>query len=311
MRRSRPSRTPSWARQRLLERREPYRIGTVPWSGLLLVAGADVQKDRIEVSVWAFGRGKTSWLVEHRLLMGDTAREAVWQQLSGLLNETWTHACGVQLPLQRLALDTGFATQEAYAFVRSAKDSRVMALKGQPRSAALLGTPTAVDVTIAGRRLRRGIKVWPVAVGLAKLELYNNLRKTPSVDEVTGEVIYPEGYVHLPMVDGEYLQQLCAEQLVTRRDRNGFPVREWQKTRERNEALDCFVYARAAAAACGMDRFEERHWLELERSLGVAAPPPLEPHPVSLIPEAAPSSGLAVSAPRRPRSVVRSRWLAR
>jgi phage terminase large subunit GpA-like protein len=28
---------------------------------------------------------------------------------------------------------------------------------------------------------------------------------------------------------------------VTRRDRNGFPVREWQKLRERKEALDCYV----------------------------------------------------------------------
>ena len=35
------------------------------------------------------------------------------------------------------------------------------------------------------------------------------------------------------------------------RDRNGFAHREWQKMRERNEALDCYVYARAAAAAAG------------------------------------------------------------
>jgi phage terminase large subunit GpA-like protein len=63
------------------------------------------------------------------------------------------------------------------------------------------------------------------------------------------------------------LQQLCAEQLITRRDRNGFAHREWQKMRERNEALDCYVYARAAAAASGLDRFEERHFQELERQL--------------------------------------------
>jgi hypothetical protein len=70
---------PDW--QRLVERREDYRIGSVPQGGLLLVGGADVQKDRIEASVWAFGRGKESWLVEHRVLMGDTARDAVWKRL--------------------------------------------------------------------------------------------------------------------------------------------------------------------------------------------------------------------------------------
>lgn len=300
---------PDW--QRLVERREDYRIGSVPSGGLLLTAGADVQKDRIEVSVWAFGRGKESWLVEHRVLMGDTARDTVWKALAAMLAEHWTHACGAPMPLARLALDTGFATQEAYALVRACHDPRVMAVKGVARGAALIGTPTAVDMTQGGKKLRRGIKVYSVAGGIAKLELYNNLRKTPEVVEDGVAIRYPTGFVHLPKVDAEYLQQLCAEQLTTRRDRNGFPVREWQKMRERNEALDCYVYARAAASSAGLDRFEERHWRELERQIGVA-PPPDEPPPIHDIElnEATPSGGLAVSGNRNTgRRVIKSRWL--
>jgi len=302
---------PDW--QRLLERREDYAIGTIPAGGLLLTAGADVQKDRIEVSVWAFGRGKTCWLVEHRVLMGDTAREAVWQRLADLLAETWTHESGAPLPLARLAIDTGFATQEAYAFVRRVRDSRVMAVKGVAKGAALIGTPTAVDVTLAGRKLRRGVKVFSVAVGIAKRELYDHLRLAPEVAEDGVRPDYPAGYVHLPKIDAEFLQQLCAEQLVTRRDRHGFAVREWQKMRERNEALDCYVYARAAASAAGLDRFEERHWRELERQLGL--PPPGEPMPsnempIERPPEATHRGGLGVSATRHPgRRVIRSPWL--
>ena len=305
---------PDW--QRLLERREDYPIGHIPVGGLLLVGGADVQKDRIEMSVWAFGRGKTSWLIEHRVLMGDTARDDVWRRLEGMLNETWTRSSfskSVQMPLARLAIDTGFATQEAYAFVRACRDPRVMAVKGVARGAALIGTPTAVDVSQGGKKLRRGIKVYSVAVGIAKLELYNNLRKQVEieVDEDDPEIeimSYPPGYVHLPKVDAEYLQQLCAEQLVTRRDRNGYPVREWQKMRERNEALDCYVYARAAASAAGLDRFEERHWRELERQIGFS--PPGDPDPQTEQPtEATQRGGLAVSAtPRTGRRVIRSRW---
>ena len=34
-----------------------------PAGGLFLTAGADVQKDRIEVDVWAWGRGLESWLL--------------------------------------------------------------------------------------------------------------------------------------------------------------------------------------------------------------------------------------------------------
>jgi phage terminase large subunit GpA-like protein len=310
---------PDW--QRLVERREDYPVGSVPAGGLLLVGSADVQKDRIEASVWAYGRGKEAWLVEHRVLMGDTARDAVWKRLAEMIAETWTHASGAQMPLARFALDTGFATQEAYAFVRACHDPRVMAVKGVTRGAALIGTPTAVEVTRGGKKLRRGIKLYAVAVGIAKLEFYNNLRKAPEVGE-DGEITrYPVGYVHLPKVDAEFIQQLCAEQLVTRRDRNGFPVREWQKMRERNEALDCYVYGRAAAAAAGLDRFEERHWRELERQLGVERPPdepPPDPAPQAPEPqEATHRGGLAVSGPRTHdtrtagRRVIKSRWLTR
>ena len=298
---------PDW--QRLLERREDYRIGTIPAGGLLLTGGADVQKDRIEVSLWAFGRSKESWLVEHRVLMGDTARAEVWNALVKLLGETWTHASGASIPLVRLALDTGFATQEAYAFVRSLKDTRVMAVKGIAHGAALVGTPTAVDVSTGGKKLRRGIKLYSVAGGIAKLEFYNNLRKSADVTEDGVTPIYPAGYVHLPKVDGEFIQQLCAEQLITRQDRNGFARREWQKMRERNEALDCYVYARAAAATAGLDRFEERHWRELEKQLGLAPPEASAIHTNPV--EATASGGLAVSAPTQPRRrVIRSRWLS-
>ena len=297
---------PDW--QRLVARREDYRVGTVPQGGLLLVGAADVQKDRIEASVWAFGRGKESWLVEHRVLMGDTARDTVWKRLAELLAETWTHASGAAMPLVRFALDTGFATQEAYAFVRACRDSRVMAVKGVPRGAALIGTPTAIDVSQGGKKLRRGIKVYTVAVSIAKLEFYNNLRKSADVGEDGLTTVFPSGFVHLPKIDAEFIQQLCAEQLITRRDRNGFPVREWQKMRERNEALDCYVYARAAASAAGLDRFEERHWRELERQLGLSSPPALET-PTESINEATQRGGLAVSATPSRRRVIKSRWL--
>ena len=48
----------------------------------------------------------------------------------------------------------------------------------------------------------------------------------------------------------------------------GFPRGSWEKEPgRRNEALDCRVYARAAAAIYGIDRFEERHWRRMEEAL--------------------------------------------
>ena len=80
----------------------------------------------------------------------------------------------------------------------------------------------------------------------------------------------PYGLENLPRgADSEWLKQLTAEQLVTVRNKRGFAKLEWQKLRERNEALDTRVYARAAAWILGADRFDERMWRQLEKQAGV------------------------------------------
>jgi phage terminase large subunit GpA-like protein len=179
----------------------------------------------------------------------------------------------------------------------------------------LIGTPTAIDVSQGGKKLRRGIKVHPVAVGIAKLEFYNNLRKSAEMAEDGSTPTYPAGYVHLPKMDAEYLQQLCAEQLLTRHDRNGYSVRSWQKIRDRNEALDCYVYARAAASNAGLDRFEARHWADMERQLTTPqqpGPPSAVLPPVKSVAPAAVPPPVGAAPPNLPqprRRIIKSRWL--
>jgi phage terminase large subunit GpA-like protein len=74
--------------------------------------------------------------------------------------------------------------------------------------------------------------------------------------------------VHLPAgITTEWVKQLTAEQLVTVRDRRGFSKLEWRQMRERNEALDCRVYARAAAWLLGIDRWTEAKWQSLEQQV--------------------------------------------
>ena len=58
-------------------------------------------------------------------------------------------------------------------------------------------------------------------------------------------------------------------ELVTVKTKRGFQKLDWQKPRERSEALDCRVYA--AAWIAGADRWPERKWAEMERELGVKA----------------------------------------
>lgn len=250
---------PEW--QILFDKREDYQQEIVPSGGLFLTAGADVQKDRIECEVVAWGRNKESWSVGYFIINGDTAREEVWNELSEFSKRYFEHSSGVMLPISRFAIDSGFATQQVYNWVRKQPINFAMAIKGTDSGVTPLCLPTRVDLNINGKRLRRGAKVWSVGTSILKSELYQFLRLTQNENES-----YPAGYCHFPKYDSEYFKQLTAEQLVTKMVR-GYQKREWQKTRERNEALDCRVYARAASISFGIEQFTETKWRNLEKAL--------------------------------------------
>ena len=264
---------PEW--QRLYDRREDYRLCTVPAGGLFLTAGVDVQDNRLEVEIVAWGRDRESWSVDYRVFMGRPSEAEVWKNIDALLDERFTHDSGVTLGIARLAVDTGgHCTPAVYDWVRGKKTDRVIAIKGVLNPGAAIGTRKDSDVTTEGKRKRRGLSLWPVGTSFCKSELYGYLRKERPTDAQrdAGER-FPAGYCHFPKYDEEFFKQLTAERLVTVKDNRGFPHREWRKMRERNEALDCRVYARAAAASKGIDRYNEAAWSELERALGRAALP--------------------------------------
>jgi phage terminase large subunit GpA-like protein len=266
--------------------KEDWKPGSIPAGGLFLTAGADVQKDRIEVDVWAWGRGLESWLIDHMLIEGGPGDPACWQKLGDLLSQTWLHAGGTPLTIARLAIDTGYETAAVYAWARQAGFGHVAPVKGFEgfnRASPVTG-PTYVDATVGGKRLRRGARLWTVATSTFKAETYRFLRQgRPVPKEVAAGASFPPGTVHLPSwADSEWLKQLTAEQLVTVKTKRGFTKLEWQKMRERNEALDCRVYARAAAWIVGADRWSDARWQDLERQLLAEKADPERQEPAAL-----------------------------
>lgn len=264
--------------EKLMARREDgqdgkphYRLGVAPDGVLFLTAGVDVQKTWLEGYVWGWGRGKQRWVVDHLRIEESPYNPAAWEQLTEFLNGTWPHESGSELSLVRLGIDTGHATQEVYAWCKQQGSGRVLAVDGRSSGPSILGAPSMVEVTVGGRRIKSGVKLWPVNVSMAKSELYGLLGKErPAAGDP-----YPAGWVHFAEdLPEEFFRQITAEQLVSRVVK-GYRKHEWVKSRERNEALDCANYARAAAAAFGMDRFGEQRWLELEGlSVAVRFPVP-------------------------------------
>lgn len=244
---------PDW--ERLYQRREPYPIGTVPAGPVVLTAGVDVQKDRLVYEVVGWAPNKESWSVDAGELHGDTSLEAghtesPWTKLDELLGRTFDGGEHRQLPIAMMAVDSGYNTQVVYGWCRQHAMSRVIATKGFSGARMLIGAPSPVDVTIRGRKMQRGYKVWSVGVDLAKAELYGWLR----LALVGGEA--PAGYCHFPEHADDFFKQLTAEHLVTVANRRTGRARlEWQVLPNRqNHWLDARILARAAAAVLGIDR---------------------------------------------------------
>jgi phage terminase large subunit GpA-like protein len=293
--------------ERLYERRESYRRGEVPDRALVLVAGVDIQHDRIECEVVGYGRGLESWSVDHLVFQGDPTRPEVWAQFDEhVRNETWERRDGQLMKLARIAVDSGDNTAAVYSWWRSVSDPRVMLLKGAARNDHPLSQPSWVEVRKDGRKVKRGVQVWSVGVDYFKSELLEGWLRLPKPED--GQAL--PGYCHFPHYPRSYFDQLTAEEKVIERTKNGFQRHVWRKVRDRNEALDLRVYARAAAMAERLDAFRERHWSELEERLGVAAATPAGPtslpqvvpppaHEVAKATAPAPRTGWGSRAPAR------------
>ncbi len=249
---------PPW--ENLYNRRETYRLNIPNNEVVFLTAGVDVQKDRLELEIVGWCRGKRSYSVDYRVISGDTSSPAVWNELAKVVGETWQREDGVELPLRLMSVDTGYNTQHVYDFCRRFDITRVIPIKGQDKQQLMVSAPKAVDVSAAGKKIGK-VRVWHVGVSLIKSEVYGFLKL-----EKDEKGVPPSGYCHFPQYNHEYFRGITAEHLQFKTDKRGFKTYEWVKKYERNEPLDCRVYARAAASVLGMDRFKDEHWTEMERT---------------------------------------------
>jgi phage terminase large subunit GpA-like protein len=228
---------PSW--ERILVRRGGYRAGTLSpeAEALFLTAAVDVQADRLEAEIVAWGRDKESWSVEYVVFhaKGGTTEyidDPCWQELERAL--TAPHA-GMKVEI--CLIDEKFQPHTVRQFCDrfdnvypSMGDNRV-GLKGQ---------------TIALRPIEEFPKLKRVNIfthGL-KNELYSYLRQGPPE---LGEP-YPAGYCHFPSDYSErYFKQLTSEEFVKERTRTGTIKMTWRVIHgRRNEAHDARIYNMAA-----------------------------------------------------------------
>lgn len=231
-----------------IEKRSETYGRDLPNDVLLITAGADVQADRIECEIVAWGAGLESYSLEYLVLPGDPHMVETWNQLDGHLLRIWKRADGVRLRIHTAFIDSGFATQEVYKFTYPRQARGVFAAKGQPKAGNQL-------VALSKKKYKRGLKLFNVATIGAKDKLFAFLRISEP----------GPGYCHFPdHYDQEYFDMLTAEQRKTKFIK-GVASYYYVKIRARNEALDCRVLALAALEKA------DPQWSRLARNLAAKA----------------------------------------
>jgi phage terminase large subunit GpA-like protein len=226
------------ANQTAIEARREHYGDKLPAGVLMLTCGADVQKDRIEVSVAGWGLDSEVWLVEHRKLYGDPSLpiehgDSPWRMLDTFLRKRYPHILGPTLHIVTTLVDSGNGnhTKRVYEFTGARESRGIHACKG----VSGFGIPL---ISSANRKGVNKALLFGVGVDTGKDLIYSSLRV-----EQQGP-----GFVHFPLTedfDSEYFRQLAAEEKVSE-VANGKMVSAYVQKYERNEALDCLNYAAAA-----------------------------------------------------------------
>jgi phage terminase large subunit GpA-like protein len=256
--------------ERLFERRAKYEWRKIPRGALFLTGAADVQGDRIEWAIYAWGVGLTSWLIDKGIIEGDPNNLTPWSELNSVLEKSYIDAYGKPWRMEAFGVDTGYLSQACYRWVRMhAATGRVFALDGRDGwKLPPLGTPSTKDVDYQGKKQGQ-VRLWPVGTFGLKSELYSSIGKlVRGADKDTG--LYPPGTAFYgDACDQAYLQQLTAEQVIERKSRSGAVELVWAKKQDRNEAHDIAVYNRALAHHLS-DGMRPDEWAALAARRGAA-----------------------------------------
>ena len=241
----------------------------------MLTGFIDVQGNRFEWGLWAWGEGFQGRLVDRGVIAHDYTEDQAWAAIDALTSRRWPTAGGGDLDVLQWGIDSGSFTQALYDRV-SVRDA-LLATKGDNRPSAAPLKKGRADLRghngrpIAGRRINLTL----IGGFDIKLSVYEGLRSLVAGPEPSGA--WRPGTLHLPDWIGEdELRQITAEVLIDPREyesgaankRRGALIktgerREWRKKpHQPNEALDIVVGARALAWGEGAGQLTGSEWRE-------------------------------------------------
>jgi len=243
------------------QRAEDYELGQVQ-GGYIITAGADIQKNRIELQAVAWGHEMESWVIDYQTFWGETKdkKSLVWQNLRNFIMTKKYKMGNKMIPIALTAIDTGYNPLDE----RIDSDTDIQTehivyefVATTPRTIACRGNDKMKDAIIKEEKVKRRSLLkrrYDVAVSELKEELYTKLELR------SGDA----GYIHFSnRLSDDYFKGLMAEVYA-----EILPGKwNWKKIWERNEMLDNYILARAAAEFLGLPQWNSNVWDDLKKRI--------------------------------------------
>lgn len=220
----------------LAARAEPFGLDAMPPDVLVITAGVDVQRDRLEIVFLGWSRDEV-FVLGQSVIYGDPMADDVWSELDDALRTIWKHPNGGILRVDAAGVDAGDGEtmDRVVAFTRARMARRIYALKGAT------GNRPSIKASDT-----KGAKLFIVGVDGLKGQLASRLTRGRTVR-------------FSDSLDARFYEELASERLIMRYVR-GAPVRLWERIPGRRaESLDCVVYGMAVRGlvTANLDRREE------------------------------------------------------
>ena len=253
-------------------RREKY-LAEVPMEALVITAGVDIQKDRIECETVAWGLFDQSWSLDYSVFYGDpedlgnyqqmnvNGQPTVWLMLDQHLTKTYQHESGRRLGIECTVIDQQYHTDPVNTFCRLREHRRIFPGHGKEGwGRGYYDRP---------KRRHDRHKTWNFRIYID--EIKNKIYSMLKVDTIGA------GYAHFPKTEkyGErYFKGLTAESLKPKYINGKTKMSWYTPPGARNEPLDCRVYAYAGlhVYSPNMEKRAEEYMIPVE----IAAPPPVK-----------------------------------
>lgn len=256
----------------LKAKRLNYPETVVPYEGLVLATGIDVQHNRFAIVTRAWGRNGNSWLVHWTEIFGDVLdySDPVWEQLSDYIMQKWAHAAGhgkfLQIAAASIDSADGTTTELVYRWVSemASKHNHIFAVRGMGEmkynNYEIFNEPATMEVGTGVQERRTlaqtmGVNLFPIGAYRAHEEVLRRFNLKGNRDR----------HYHCETMYGGYEEGIlsCRKAFETDNMRSGFKL----ISGKHKEAIDCEKMALHAAYAIQIRNYTNTHWAALESHL--------------------------------------------